>query len=151
MELITEPFENKVQSVTKEKEIELMFESLLLDSTITKEVQLTPSFKLTMKTLSTQDILSADTLYIATVAGVPKDVVDRVRTVSTLSFAVTAVNDKPLYGEDTDVNSVIREKMNKQLLSLPPALIDRLRVAYSDMVMEQNALFEKVGENVENF
>jgi len=152
MELITtEVPENHVELVTKDTEIDLMFEELLLDTNISREVKLTPRFRMTLKTLNTQDVLNADTLYIATVSGVPRDVVDRVRMVSTLLYSITAVNGKNLYGDDEVKNRAARENLNKKLMSIPPAGIDILRAEYSSMIDAQTKLFEKVEEKIENF
>lgn len=150
MEIVTKVPPAEVKTLTDDEHFEALFDELITKNQITKEV-VVGNLTLTLKPLSTASYLEAETVYIATVATIPADVISRVRMVSNLSYAIEAINGRKVEKGNKDEDRDARSKMYTLLMKLPPSAIDIINNAYVSLLKEYNSLYEGVNDKIENF
>ena len=139
----------KVEKEDKIEAIERLFDDLLTKNYITDTVKV-GGMEFVIHPLSTAEFLEAETVYIASVASVPRDVVDRVRLVSTLAYAIVSINGIAI-SDNSTTGTDERSKVHTMLMKLPPAMIDTLHNKYKELVDTQSKVFENVDDKIENF
>lgn len=133
-----------------------LFDQLISNNFMTEDV-IVDGVKFTLKTLSSQEYLDSDTIYMATLSGLPADVIGRARMISNLAYSVTAINDVPVVESDRYKREE-RQKLYEHLYKLPPWIIDKLnkvfmkimRIQY-DTTTELYSSPAKAAEQIENF
>lgn len=133
-----------------------LFDQLISNNFITEDV-IVDGVKFTLKTLSSQEYLDSDTIYMATLSGLPADVIGRARMISNLAYSIVAINDVSVI-ESERYKREERQKLYEHLYKLPPWIIDELnKVFVKIMRMQQETTTElygvpmKAAEQIENF
>lgn len=139
--------EPEVKQASQEETFEQLFDQLLTDNKITKDVKV-KNVTLTLQPLSTSEYLEAETIHISNISTVPADVIHRFRMVSTLAYSVVAINGIEIEEEN---KRDIRLKIHKMLLKVPPSVIDYMYGKYTELVNEQSKMYVDLEENIENF
>ena len=150
MDIIKQVPPAEVKMLPEEDYFEKLFDDLVTKNQITKDVTI-GDLTLTLKPLSTAAHLEAETVYIATVSTVPADVINRVRAVSNLSYAVEAINGHKVEKGDKDKDREARSNLYTLLMKLPPAAVDIINNHYIQLLKEHNSMYEGVNEKIENF
>jgi len=132
-----------------------LFDQLVTNNFITKDV-VVDGVKFTLKTLSSQDYLESDTIYMATMSGLPMDVIGRARMISNLAYSITAINDVPVVDFEFSRRND-RQKLYENLYKLPPWMIDQLNVVFLEIMKIKNTEAQDLNmpgratEQIENF
>lgn len=140
----------EVKKADQSEFLDKMFEEVLTSGTITGEVLIGP-LRLVLRPLTTREYLEADTVYIATVVDIPKDIVNRVRVVSNLSYAIVSVNEQEITFSNGEEERKVRSHLNDLLMKLSPSAIDMINDKYMELVKQQAEIYSKAGELTENF
>jgi hypothetical protein len=139
----------EVTKLSNDERFESIFNELVTKNYITDEVCLGDA-TFVIKPLTAGELLEAESVQLAASDRVPKDIVARVRMVSTLSYAILSINGIPVDREKPEDKD---GKLNlyKLLMKLPPAFIDQLYSSYLKLVETQNKTILNFSKDVENF
>lgn len=152
----TETFSDKIANVTPDDKFAAIFDQLISNNFLTEDITIDGA-KFTLKTLSSKEYLDSDSIYLATLPGLPADIVGRARMISNLAYSIVAINDIPVVESEQNKRSE-RQALFEKLYKLPPWIIDELnKVFMKIMRMQQSTVTElnsvpgKAAEQMENF
>lgn len=136
------------------QDLNLLFDNFLKPGIVIKEKEVVGGFKVKLKPLTTGELLTAEAIMDSSSA--PADVVARIRGASILSQAVIAINDVEIEQSDYTPQELRNRRLvlYRQLLKMPPVVIQKAYELYIECVNEQNKKYDDVGEltkKVENF
>lgn len=140
------------------------FENFIKTGIVKKEGLIAPDFPIRVRTLTTEEILRAETKIMQKVEGLNiSDVFLRIRACAILAIAIEKIGDNEIY-TDEELKGFSQEaeesKLDKQammyamLLKMPPALIEKAYDLYTQALNEQTKLYsnpDEVIEQSENF
>lgn len=123
---------DKLSAVNNTDKFAAIFDQLISNNFITEDVVI-DGVKFTLKTLSSQEYLDSDSIYLATLSGLPNDVVGRARMISNLAYAIIAINEIPVVENESEKRAA-RQKLYDQLYKLPPWIIDELNKVFMSIM-----------------
>ncbi len=152
----TENFSDKIGNVNPDDKFAAIFDQLISNNFITEDITI-DGVKFTLKTLSSREYLDSDSIYLATLPGLPVDIVGRARMISNLAYSIIAINDIPVIESEQNKRAE-RQALFEKLYKLPPWIIDELNKVFvkimrmqQDTVVELNNIPGKAAEQMENF
>ena len=146
------------------KDLMNFFENFIKTGIVRKEGLIAPDFPIRVRTLTTEEILRAETKIMQKVEGLNiSDVFLRIRVCAILAIAIEKIGDNELY-TDEELQGLSQDaeksKLDKQammytmLLKMPPALIEKAYDLYTEALNEQTKLYsnpDAVIDQSENF
>ena len=134
------------------EDVSSLLDELITDGRVSREFTVTDRLKITLRTLTIEEILEADTVNIAAEERVPKDVIDRVRGVCTLVYATEKLNNIKIIVDDWEKTRANRNMLREKYMKFPPGLFEKIYGYYLELVDEVNKkLLVNIGSNIENF
>ncbi len=135
-----------------EEDVFALLDELITDGKITGEFEITPKLKVTLQTLSNEEVLEAESVNFAIMEGIPKDVIDRVRIISTLAYATVAINNTTFITSNVSDTYSNRDKLRDKYMKMPPAIADKIYLEYIALVNKvNNKIMKNVGTSIQNF
>lgn len=129
------------------EDLNLFFDNFIKQGEVVKEKEVVNGFKIKLKVLNTEELLSAETVMYSA-KNIPVDVVQKVRGASILSLAIISINGIPVEKEDAEKSENFQRRSNlyRQLLSLPAYVVQKSYEFYLEAVKEQNRIYSDVKE-----
>jgi len=129
-----------------------LFDSFIEKNSISKQVKLDDNLIVELRTISTEELLEAESISMTNIDNMPVDVVFKARAINILLRAITAINGvKIQHTGDSLKDEDNRDKLREKLLKLPPQLIDKLIDEYRKLTEQQDKLIQDLDNNIENF
>ena len=128
-----------------------VFEELIMDGYATVDVVINDKTIFTLKSLDTGEVLDSENVSIATIPGIPRETVERVKSLNILVHSITAINGNTLYSDDEEKNEKIRSLMYKKLIKLQPEILQKLHKEYMKLTAVKDESLEDIGKSMESF
>lgn len=134
-----------------DNELEAMFDSLITKSYVEDSIAITKDIKITLRVLSSEELMAAETIWFSDMTTMPRDVISKARILNILTYATTAINGKmaPKEGQGYSGKDIEnwRRFLHTKYSKLSPTLIDRMYSFYQGLNERQaKLLLELVGE-----
>jgi hypothetical protein len=138
------------------EDLNMFFDNFIMTGVVVKEEEVVPGFKLKLKVLNTEELLTAESILLRANPGIPFDVIEKLRAASILSQSVLDINGVPVDKEDCtkEQNHVRRSMLYRKLLQMPAIVIQKSYELYVKAAREQTDLYTKTTETdkkIENF
>lgn len=132
------------------KEIENLFNNLIIPGVLIKEKEVVPGVKIKLKPLDVGEIVMAENMINN---DIPKDIATKLRAASILSRAIISINDLSFESEVRDERESKIRTLYSYLLKLPPLMIFKAYDFYLETVKEHDSFIMsgKRDEEIGNF
>ena len=129
-------------------DLNLFFDGFIKTGNVVEEKEVTQGFKVKVKVLDTGELLIAES--IMSNSSAPVDIVARVRAASILSQAIISINEIPIDRDDYTEKEIRMRRglLYKQLLKMPPVVVEKAYRFYIECVEKQNSKYENFQETV---
>lgn len=134
------------------QDINSMFDAIISKSELTDTFELIPGLNITLKTLNTGEILSAEADAVTNNIKLPLDVMGRGRIISLLTAATQSINGVDIIQDNlSDADNYVRKiSLHNKYLKLPPELVDIAYGKYNKLQSDKVELLNKPIEEISN-
>lgn len=119
------------------------------ESHLTSDVTVTPKLKVTLRTLSSDELCEAESVPFLSNPLAPRDTLEKYRLVHTLAFATVAVNGAsivPAADAPVDALTKARRRVYEAYVRLSPSSIDHMGTAWTDLMGKQREMATAIAE-----
>lgn len=148
----------KMDEESKEVSLDIsnIFENFIKPGLFVDEREVVPGLSVRLKSLNTNELMSAEAEINAQNPMIPADIIVKLRGASILSHAIITLNGVEVEKEnmtEKDI-SLRRYALYKKLLEMPTIVIEKMYRFYLEVVATQNKFFDfpdRLGKEIENF